>query len=94
MHKDLLWSLPIADVCQLEKTSFISGTEMDVHWNEKPQVNQDVVYNDINWPFTSPIQPLDLPAKEWCYGMVAHNILMTSSFLSPGPPKANHQYQQ
>ena len=87
VRKDLLWSLPIADVCQLEKTSFISGIEMEAYWNEKPRVNQDVMYNDIDWPFTSPIQPLDLPAKEWCYGMVAHNILMTSSFLSPGPPK-------
>lgn len=32
IRKDMLWALPIADVCQLEETSFVQGFDMFEYW--------------------------------------------------------------
>ena len=32
MRRDMLWALPIADVCQLEETSFVQGLDMFEYW--------------------------------------------------------------
>ena len=32
MRRDMLWALPIADVCQLEETNFVQGLDMLEYW--------------------------------------------------------------
>lgn len=66
---------------------------MEQYWREKPRINQECIYgdleSDIKWPFKTPVPLLTLPTKEWCYGYVVNSIMMTGSyaFSAVVPPK-------
>ena len=77
-RKELLWQLPIADICLLEETDFTQGLDMTAFW-KFPWVGQSVSIS--SW---GPDRDIEQYVKEWdsteyaramVYGLVATSTL-------------------
>lgn len=85
VRKEIIWNLPIADVCRLGETSFICGIDMEDYWSEKPRVDQNIVYERPDWQLstTQVVNPRqNLVTKDWCYAEVLHNAKMDTTAFS------------
>ena len=77
-RKELLWQLPVADICQLESTAFIQGLDMAAFW-KYPWEGQSV-----SIPTWRPDRDIEDYMKEWesteytravLYGLVATSTI-------------------
>ena len=68
-RKELLWQLPIADICQLEETDFTQGLDMAAFW-KYPWEGQSV-----SVPTWRPDRDIENYVKEWDSGEYARAML-------------------
>ena len=68
----LLWSLPIADVCRLEETSFFEGMAMEEFWSTL--CHSGTMEKDTAEKYANELGKARF-TKAYCYSQVAHVIV-------------------
>ena len=97
---NLLWNLPIADVCLLEATQFIQGIDMDDYWRTIVRTDvQDlgchsecfncILDNELCSPCRWKAIVESTAAKEWVYAVIAAEAITEIGIMEKLPPSRN-----
>lgn len=81
MHDELLWRLPIADLCVLDESSFVEGVDIEKYWQSagnsfcKQFLLNHKLYSE-KWICKSQY------AKVCCYAEIAQCVLSKDNWIS------------